>query len=82
MSAVWQSPSDRAKDSAHTQGYELECYSCGKVGEIGEQFRLVSWGRQCCDCQSYEVHVTQQQRKRERNENNVLCVVCECRLPT
>ena len=62
MSAVWKSPHDRAKDPALAQRYELECYSCGKVGEIGGQFRLVSWGRQCCDCQSYEVHATERQR--------------------
>ena len=68
MIAVWQSPSDRAKDPALTHGYELECYSCGKVGEIGEQFRLVNWGRQCCDCQSYEVHATQQQLEKEREK--------------
>lgn len=43
-------------------GYELECYSCGIVGEVGEEFRLVTWGRQCCDCQSYEVHATERQR--------------------
>ena len=42
--------------------YELECYSCGVVGEIGDKFRLVTWGRQCVACGSYEVHASDRQR--------------------